>query len=330
MSIAVPTIPDFKPAWWLPNRHLQTLWPLLRRFKNKFPLRRERVELADGDFLDLDWSLRPNGPIVLLLHGLEGSSNSPYAQGFLKEFEARGWRTVVMHFRGCSGEMNRLPRAYHSGDTADLASVVKLISTREPNTPLVAVGVSMGGNVLLKWLGETGVQNPLQSAAAISVPFDLGKSIDYLQRGFSRVYDQHLLLSLKRKFELKIAAIPSLVTLAELKQFKTIREFDDKVTAPLYGFADAIDYYQQASCLPYLAAIKVPTLIVNALDDPFVPLDVVPTPADVSVEVKLALTEQGGHVGFIGGNPWRPTYWLENKVGEFFGGTLRETVLSSM
>jgi predicted alpha/beta-fold hydrolase len=318
MSLVVNTTRKFNAAWWLPGRHLQTLWPLLRRFKKKFPLRRERVELVDGDFVDLDWSLQNTGPVILLLHGLEGSANSPYAQGMLNEFSAQGWRCVVMHFRGCSGEMNRLPRAYHSGDTADLAAIIKLIHTREPHTPLAAVGVSMGGNVLLKWLGETAQDNPLVCAAAISVPFDLRKSVAYLQHGFSRIYDRYLLASLKRKFALKLPIMPWQLTLAELKEMRTIWEFDDKVTAPLYGFASADDYYDQASCLPYLPLIKKPSLIVNALDDPFVPLDIVPQPENVSEQVTLAFTAQGGHVGFIGGKvPWRPSYWLEQEVSGF-------------
>jgi uncharacterized protein len=325
MSLAVNTTRDFKAAWWLPGRHLQTLWPLLRRFKKKLPLRRERVELADGDFVDLDWSLQNTGPIVLLLHGLEGSAKSPYARGMLQEFSARGWRCAVMHFRGCSGETNRLPRAYHSGDTADLAAIIQLIHQREPQTQLAAVGVSMGGNVLLKWLGETAHDNPLVCAAAISVPFDLRKSVAYLQQGFSRVYDRHLLASLKRKFAMKLPIMPWQLTLAELQAMHTIWEFDEKVTAPLYGFDGADDYYDKASCLPYLPLIQKPTLIVNALDDPFVPLEIVPQPANVSAQVTLALTAQGGHVGFIGGkSPWRPTYWLEQEISTFLQKSLTQ------
>ncbi|MES2218159.1 MAG: hydrolase [Pseudomonadota bacterium] len=326
MSLAERITRDFKPAWWLPGPHLQTLWPpLFRRFKNKLPLRRERIELADGDFVDLDWSQREHGPIVLLLHGLEGSVNSPYARGLLHECNAQGWRAVVMHFRGCSGELNRLPRAYHSGDTADLAEVVNLLREREPNTVLAAIGVSLGGNVLLKWLGETGSNNPLITAAAISVPFDLSKSVDFLQQGFSRVYDKHLLTCVKEKFARKLATTELAVSLSQLQSFKNLREFDDKITAPLHGFIDAADYYIKSSCRPYLSSINVPTLIVNALDDPFVPIEVIPTVQEISSQVTLALTERGGHVGFIGGaSPWRPEYWLENEVAAFLKLKLQE------
>jgi predicted alpha/beta-fold hydrolase len=319
MKSAAPITPDFKPAWWLPGRHLQTLWPpFFRRFKKTSSLRRERIELPDGDFVDLDWSQRTTGPIVLVLHGLEGSANSPYARGFVSACEQQGWRAVVMHFRSCSGELNRLPRAYHSGDTADVAAVAKVLQAREPNTPLAAIGVSLGGNVLLKWLGETGSDNPLTTAIAISVPFELAKSAMFLQRGFSRVYDKHLLTCLKQKFADKLALPPLSLTASQLKALRNLHEFDDLITGPLHGFADAADYYAKASCRQYLSTITVPTLIVNALDDPFVPREVVPTADELSPQVTLALTARGGHVGFIGGaTPWRPQYWLDNEVTKF-------------
>ena len=309
---------NFKAAWWLPGRHLQTLWPTLRRVKNKVALRRERVELADGDFVDLDWTLQQTGPIVLILHGLEGSANSPYVQGLLKSFTQQGWRGVVLHFRGCSGEHNRLPRAYHSGDTADVAAVIALIRAREPQTTLAAVGVSLGGNVLLKWLGETAADNPLTAAVAISVPFDLSQSVDYLQQGFSRFYDFHLLSSMQKKFNRKFSKGDAPPALPKFTTLKNIREFDDKVTAPLHGFIDANDYYQRASCRQFLPFIKVPTLIINALNDPFVPVAVIPAPSELSADITLEITRQGGHVGFISGMlPWQPVYWLDDKVTHY-------------
>jgi uncharacterized protein len=309
---------NFKPAWWLPSRHLQTLWPQLRRFNNKLALRRERVELADGDFVDLDWSPQDSGPLVLVLHGLEGSSDSPYARGLLNAFARQGWRCAVLHFRGCSGEHNRLPRAYHSGDTADVAAVIALLRAREPHTPLAAVGVSLGANVLLKWLGETGATNPLLAAVAISVPFDLSRSVDYLQQGFSRFYDNHLLSGMQKKFTKKFAALTTSIALPSLHSLTTLREFDDKITAPLHGFVDAEDYYTRASCKQFLPHITIPTLIINAHDDPFVPPDVIPKPHELAAKTILEITEEGGHVGFVSGKlPWRPVYWLDDKVPHF-------------
>src|SRR3990167_580396 len=176
---------QFKPAWWLPNSHLQTLWPAICRKRKKLSLQRERFELPDGDFIDLDWLKKDqSGPLVLILHGFEGSVESHYAAGILQTLNRKGWRGVFMHFRGCSGEHNRLPRGYHSGDTHDVRYVIQTIRKREPKTPIAAVGYSLGGNVLLKWLGETGEQNPLKAAIAISVPFELHKAAARIQQGF--------------------------------------------------------------------------------------------------------------------------------------------------
>src|SRR6185437_406987 len=190
----------FKPAWWLSNPHLQTLWPTLCRqpIKN-LSLRRERFELHDGDFLDLDWSDGGTGPIILILHGFEGSIKSPYAKGMLQAIHNKKWRGVFMHFRSCSEEYNRLPRIYHSGETNDVTTVVTELKNREPSTPIAAIGFSLGGNVLLKWLGETGHANPLTAAVAISVPFELQKAANRINKGFSRVYQWHLLKSIRNK-----------------------------------------------------------------------------------------------------------------------------------
>jgi predicted alpha/beta-fold hydrolase len=187
----------FKPAWWLPGPHLQTLWPTIcRRPIKNIVLKRERFELPDGDFVDLDWVGNTKGPIVLILHGLEGSIHSPYAKGMLQALQQRGWRGVFMHFRGCSGEFNRLPRGYHSGDTHDVSAVITSIRNREPSVPLAAIGFSLGGNVLLKWLGELAEQNPLKAAVAVSVPFELHKTAKRVQEGFSHVYELHFMRSL--------------------------------------------------------------------------------------------------------------------------------------
>ncbi|HEX2548614.1 MAG TPA: hydrolase [Gammaproteobacteria bacterium] len=305
---------NFKPAWWLRQAHLQTLWPaLLRRPIKNLILKRERIELPDGDFIDLDWT-EGSGPIVLILHGLEGSLQSSYAKGMLLALKKHHYRGVFMNFRGCSGEVNRFPHAYHSGETSDLNIVIQRLHAREPHTPLAAVGFSLGGNVLLKWLGETKHDNLLSAAVAISVPFELFKCIERVNRGFSRIYQWHLLHCLQRKMQLKSV---------NTSQFQTLREFDNHITAPLHGFKDAEDYYFRCSSRQFLPNIVVPTLLLQAKDDPFMTEDVVPTVNELPPAVQLEVSEYGGHVGFVGGSlPWRPQYWLESRVPQFLQGYL--------
>jgi predicted alpha/beta-fold hydrolase len=195
---------SFKPAWWLKNPHMQTIWPTLcRRAVKNISLRRERFELPDGDFVDLDWIGAGHGPIVVILHGFEGSVDSTYATGMLHAVEQNGWRGVLMNFRGCSGEPNRLPKSYHSGHTEDLDAVIKSIRVREPSTPVAAIGFSLGGNVLLKWLGETQKKNPLNAAIAISVPFELDKAADRICQGFSQFYQWYMLRCVQKRLEAK-------------------------------------------------------------------------------------------------------------------------------
>lgn len=319
MPAPAETGSGFRPAWWLPGPHLQTLWPVLCRRRGKPPLHRERLELPDGDFLDLDWNGAdaPDAPFVLLLHGLEGSSASPYAWGMLAAFRRRGWPAAVMHFRGCSGEPNRLERSYHSGETGDLAHVVETLRRRGPGRPLFAAGVSLGGNVLLKWLGETGARTPLAGAAAVSVPFDLGRCGERLERGLSRVYRRFLVREMRRSVRSKFGTRrESPIDLAGLSRCRTFREFDDHVTAPLHGFEDAEDYYRQASSGPFVARIRIPVLIVQAKDDPFMPDDPLPRP---SPWVRIEAPSRGGHAGFVGGAvPGRARYWLDERVPAFF------------
>lgn len=309
---------DFRPAWWLPGPHGQTLWPALFRFKPRPALRRERIELPDGDFLDLDWSAGEQGPIVLVLHGLEGSSDSGYARGLLHRVAMQGWRGVVMHFRGCSGEANRLARSYNAGDTGDLAYVVSLLQQREPATPLACVGYSLGGNALLKWLGETGTTLP-SVAVAVSVPFLLDSAAQRMSQGFSRLYQRHLLKHLRANYRRKQRArLPLPVTLKEMAKLQDFYTFDDKVTAPLHGYAGVDDYYARASCRRYLRGIRTPTLILHALDDPFMLPSVTPQAEELSDCTALELSQQGGHVGFVTGAwPWQATYWLEQRIPAF-------------
>jgi predicted alpha/beta-fold hydrolase len=308
----------FRPAWWLPGAHLQTLWPSLTRPRPRPALRRERVELADGDFIDLALGTG-DGPTVVVIHGLEGGIDSHYAGSTLAALAAAGFRPVFMHLRGCSGEPNRLPRAYHSGASEDLAAILAHLALGPGGTPLAAVGFSLGGNLLLKHLGEA--SHPLvRGAVAISVPFVLRDAMLRLNIGLSRVYRHHLMERLRAAYRRKRAALPGLADL-DLDAMRDFFDFDDQITAPLNGFAGAEDYYARCSCRPYLRNIRTRTLILHALDDPFMFRHTVPRPDELGPEVRLELSRHGGHVGFVGGSlPWRPDYWLERRVVEFLSG----------
>lgn len=309
----------FKAAWWLKNPHLQTIFPRLLRSNIKLQVRRERIELPDGDFIDLDWTKNSQGPIVIVLHGLGGSIDSPYAKGIMAAIDNQNWRGVIMHFRGCSGEMNRLPRSYHSGETTDLSYVVNLIKNRFPDTPLYGVGFSLGGNVLLKWLGETGSLNPLKRAVAVSVPFELNKAADHLDQNFSRFYQWWLLQQLKNSTLEKFKNIPAPINLSKVKKSRNFWEFDDYVTAPLHGFLNVQDYYQQSSSRQFIHKIKIPTLIIHALDDPFISPSAIPSATELPPNVTLELSKTGGHVGFISGKKFgKAEYWLDKRIIEYF------------
>ena len=308
----------FKAAWWCRGPHRQTLWPSLIRRKPQVALKRERLGLPDGDFIDLDWTSNTSGPIVVVLHGLEGSSNSGYVRGLLKAIALCGWRGVVMHFRGCSGEPNRLARSYHSGDTGDLAYLIQLLHQRAPHTPLAVVGYSLGGNVLLKWLGEVGKQAPLQAAVAVSVPFLLHHAAARLEKGLSRIYQWSLLRRMCRAVSEKRQKINLPITIDDLSAPRNFRDFDEHITAPLHGFNGADDYYAASSSRRYLKQIAVPTLIVHARDDPFMTEAVIPGPDELSETVELELYPHGGHVGFVSGAwPWRARYWLEERIPDY-------------
>ena len=309
---------DFQPAWWLPGPHIQTVWGSRFRPPSRIEILWERLELPDGDFVDLAWSGNGKGPIVIVIHGLEGSYRSRYASGILKAIARRGWRGVLLHLRGCSGEPNRLTRSYHSGDTGDFQTLLSNLRQREPATPLAAVGYSLGGNILLKWLGETGSQANLSAAVGVSVPFDLARAAWQLEQGFSQAYQWSLVKALQRSVRYKLNHPDCPFDLRTLKGVRTFKEFDDLVTAPLNGFADADDYWRRSSCRPFLRKIQIPTLLLHSVDDPFLPQDAIPSASDLSPSVQLELSTGGGHVGFIGGPwPWRPQYWLEERIPEF-------------
>lgn len=320
----------FRPAWWLAGAHAQTLGARLLRSGRGVRLRRERLELPDGDFLDLDWveaaagvRARRSGPLVLVLHGLEGSSQSKYALEMYRALLPRGLDAVGMNFRSCSGEPNRLPRLYHSGDTGDVSHVLTVLGARYPERPLGAVGFSLGGNVLLKFLGERGDGAPLRAAVAISVPFDLAAGAAYLEHGFSRVYRRYLIRRLMRKVRAKRHLVCDLVDVERALAARTFREFDEVTTAVLHGFAGAEDYYRRSSSAQFVHAIRVATLIVHAVDDPFLPGRAIPRDAVArNPHVTACLTGGGGHVGFVAGSPWAPIFWGEREGARFLAARL--------
>lgn len=317
--------PCFKAAWWLKNAHSQTIYARFAGRRRTVKVRQERFELPDGDFLDCTWS-GDAGPIVLILHGLEGSADSHYAKGMLQAAAENGWRGVVMHFRSCGQEMNRLARGYHSGDTADLAYYIASLQVREPTTPIVAVGYSMGGNVLLKWLGETGSSNPLQAAVAVCVPFELHKAAENLTKGITRLYQNYFLGPLKAKVLQKITSHQLAWHPQQIRAIRSVKEYDHIITAPMHGFASGMDYYLSSSSRYYLSGISVPTLVIHAKDDPFMTDDILPEPHELTDAVQLEVHERGGHVGFVaGGNPFKPIYWLEQRVPAFFSNFLNAT-----
>jgi predicted alpha/beta-fold hydrolase len=279
------------------------------------------VATDDGDFVDLDWCDGPPGaPLLLVLHGLEGSARSHYVVGLAEAARARGWRAVAFNFRSCSGELNRLPRFYHSGDTGDLDAVVARLVAREPGVGLGAVGVSLGGNVLLKWLGERGAGAPaeVRGAVGISVPFDLVACARALDRGVPRlIYTANFMRTLRRKVQDKAAVYPGLVDLAGTRRARTFAAYDRLVTAPLHGFADEVDYWTRSSCGPYLARVARPTLLISALDDPLVPAATLPDPATLPAGMRTEFTRHGGHAGFIDGRRGATGSWAERRAIAF-------------
>jgi predicted alpha/beta-fold hydrolase len=299
------------------------------------PTRTERWTTPDDDFLDIHRLDGPAGaPRLLILHGLEGTVRSHYAGGLLQEAQRRGWAAELLIFRSCGDEPNRALRLYHSGETTDLDFVVRRLVGEDAARPLFIAGVSLGGNVLLKWLGEQGEGVPAQllRAAAISVPFDLARGSRHLDRGFSRLYQSHFLRSLRRKALAKTDRYPDAFRPEVVLRARTLYDFDDLVTAPVHGFRDAADYYARSSSLPYLARIRTPTLLLSARDDPFLPrevLDEVREVARTNPSLHLEFVEHGGHVGFISGSvPWRPFYYAEWRVADFLAHALTPSAVA--
>jgi len=277
--------------------------------------RRERVDLSDGDFVDLDWhdTSRESvaGPLVLLLHGLEGCSRSHYIMGAVHALANAGYSSVVMQFRTCSGVPNRATRSYHAGETDDLNEVVTHIN-REREI-FAAVGYSLGGNVLLKWLGESTTQRPVTTSIAVSVPYRLNSAALRMERGASRIYQKRLISLLHAKTRLRLDPETSPIDLSRLSEWRTFRSFDHHVTAPLHGFDGVDDYYARSSSVQFLRGIQKPTLLIHSKDDPFMEPDIAPHEAELSDHVRLELADRGGHVGFVAGGV-RPVYWLEARM----------------
>jgi hypothetical protein len=302
---------------------VQTIYPVFVR-RPQVRYRRQRIDTPDGDFVDFDWLDVPDAtaatPLVVLLHGLEGNSASHYALALMAHLSTIGWRGVVPHFRGCSGEPNRLPRAYHSGDYAEVGWILETIRAQEPNTLLLAVGVSLGGSALLNWLGreEHRAARIVAAAAAVSTPLDLTAAGIAIDQGLNRIYSRHFRATLVPKAIAMARRFPGSLDEAAIARIGSMHAFDEAVTAPLHGFAGAQDYWRRASSKPWLRAVAVPTLVLNARNDPFIPAASLPTPAEVSAAISLEQPDHGGHAGFLHQRFPGSLHWLPQRLITYF------------
>ena len=307
---------DFTPFFLLRGPHLQTIWAAkFRRKPVSEDIQWEQLELDDGDFLELVWMKNPNRPTVVVLPGLEGNFyTSTYIECLMRTLHHHNLQGVLVHSRGCGRKINRLPRSYHAGDIEDLEAAVQFIGEKISAFPVAIVGYSLGGNVLLRWLG---LKKPmsLKTAVAVSVPFDLAASSDYLSRGFSRHYQSYLLRSMRLKFLKKTKVLGPFLPIKNIDSLKSFRLFDDAITAPLHGFSGVEEYYRKTSCLDILQEIDTNTLIIHALDDPFLPPEAVPSKDKLSDSTTLEISDHGGHVGFVGAlQNGNLHYWLEDRI----------------
>jgi len=320
--MSFPESMAYRAPVWLPGGHLQTIYSSLFIHVPPMAYRRERLELPDGDFLDFDWvDGQAGAPVVVLFHGLEGSADSHYARDLMAHARMRGWHGVVAHFRGCSGEDNRLPRAYFAGDSGDIERMLRHVKSLHAHAPVYAVGVSLGGNALLKWLGEQGeaARTLVERAAGVSAPLDLTAAGHTLDRGFNRpVYTARFLVTLKQKALRKAACFPGILDAKAIAAATTFREFDTLVTARLHGFRDADDYWLKVSSKPLLHAIAIPTLVINARNDPFLPAWALPSPDEVSPAITLEQPATGGHVAFPSGPFPGNLDWLPRRLMQHF------------
>ena len=335
----------YRAPRWLPGPHAQTIWPAVVTPRERVEYRRERWTAPDGDFVDVDFARlagtsdrRRAGadagadtgadagagadrrPLVVLFHGLEGNSRSHYAVALMAQTLRRGWRGAVAHFRGCGGELNLAPRAYHSGDSGEIDWMLRRFAAEHARgAPLLAIGVSLGGNALAKWLGERGADARFVAAAAvISAPQDLLAGAQSLSRGFNRIYTLNFLKTLKRKSLAKLGQHPGLFDRQRMLGARTFFDFDDAVTAPMHGFRDCYDYWEKSSSRRFLHGIDVPTLIINARNDPFLPSDALASRLEVSPAVTLEYPDEGGHVGFASGRFPGRFEWIPQRVLGFF------------
>ena len=326
----------FKATFGLKNRHIQTLYSSLFRKLPPLEMEIENFSLSDGDFLECHWHNRPQKnsttPIIILFHGLAGSYKSPYIQGLMSEAKKSGFASVLMHFRGCSGKQNSLPRSYHSGDSGDALSWIEKLSKRYPNSKLFGVGYSLGGNMLLKLLGEKAENSKLNAAVSVSAPLQLDICADAMNSGFSKFY-QHILLkdlnrALEKKFDKHDMSKFINIQKEDVKNLKTFWEFDGAYTAPVHGFKSAQDYYTKCSSKQFLKNIMTPTLIIHSKDDPFMTQEILPSKEELSKTIELELSANGGHVGFVGGTIFKPNYWLEKRIIDFFKHLEKESKLT--
>lgn len=325
--------PTFHAPGWIPGAHAQTIGGRLLRKTSGVTFRKERLDTPDGDFLDLEYAtveefpLPGDAPLVLKLHGLEGSAHSGYSVELARSLARRGVRSVGLNFRSCGGELNRTARFYHSGDTDDLALVLAHLLRQTPPEQLGALGFSLGGNVLLKYLGEQGAAaaNQLRATVAVSVPYDLAACADRMSEGAGRVYAAFFLRSLRAKVRAKAALLDGRCQVDRALRARRVREFDEAITAPLHGFASAEEYYQSSSAGQFLGAVAVPTLLIHSMDDPIALPESIPHRAIAENRwLETAFTEEGGHVGFVAGpGPWAPTFWAEERGAEFLARWLR-------
>ena len=310
---------SYHPPLFLWNRHLQTIYPSLFRKVENVRYRRERIDTPDGDFLDLDWSVIGANKLAIISHGLEGNTSRAYMLGMVKAVNEAGWDALARNFRGCSGEPNRLVRFYHSGDTADVETVIEHVLKTASYSEIALIGFRMGGNVTLKYLGERGdsIHSVIRKAVAISVPCDLAASARELARPINKIYMKRFLRMLHQKVKQKAERFPGKISVEGFSNIKTFQEFDDRYTAPLHGFKDARDYWEKASSKPYLPEITIPTLLINAGNDPFLAPQCFPIEeARRNPRFFLEIPSSGGHVGFIVFNS-EGTYWSEQRTVAF-------------
>lgn len=337
---------DYAAPFWLVGGHLQTIIPSLFHQGPDIKYYRERWELEDGDFVDVDWTEPPaehkksplhatqqqnagstsdsnldlSRPVLVIFHGLEGNSQSQYVKCLLAGALSKGWLGVVIHFRGCSGEPNRLPRTYYAGDSLEIDLMLTRVSSRYPHNPLYAVGYSLGGNALLKWLGEIAHSQALQlsKAVAVSAPMDLKSSAISIDTGLNRIFYSRMFLNSMRPKALALSRrFPGLLNEHSIVNASTIQDMDAAVTAVLYGAKSAHDYYNKNAAKPHLKNIKLPTLIINAKNDPFMPAIFLPTRDEVSTFVTLDYQQHGGHVGFFSPKPDQANGWLAQRIVDF-------------